>query len=1359
MLPANRHLLPVIGIDIHMVIIMGAPVPLPHPFIGLVFDPMDWVPKIGSTVRINGIPRGNATTDGMLGSKVHIPMGGPFAMAPMIGHDSKNFFGSPKVIAEGSYFSGAGFMIMSCNDVGMPLSITPGKKFKPVPSLYLPTSAAIPIPAGKPVIVGGPYVPDLMGMLMGLAMSFGFGAIMKVGGKAMKKALTAFNHKVLKKFKCTKNLSKKFCKLGFEPVNLINGNVLYNLVDFELPGPIPIKWERSWYSDSGYEGLLGHGCHLNYDLTLLVMESDSGIGIVLPDGRTTAFPLLVAERDEFYNRAEKLTLTCIDHNQYELFDHDTRLTWLFVRKYDNVFKPVALKDKGGLALQFYYNRKNTLEKIIDTAGRQVLLTLDGFSRIVKVEGLHKGQRRTFVEYSYDELGNMVAVTDAYNKTTRMRYANHLMVEKTDRDGQTFYWEYDGAATGARCIHTWGDGGLLEGFIEYHDGFNVVTNSLGEKRLYYFDENDLCIQETDALGNSFFHEYTDTPELYREIDEEGNITGYVYDARGNMTARQKPDGSVMAYMYDERDQLQMATDAAGNATVFVYKDEMISSVVYPDRSLTSYEYDELGRVIAIQNEKEQKTLLTYDNEHNLVAMALPGGATSRWEYDEWGRCITAINPEEQSQTFGYDLLDRVVRIREYDGNKVQLRYNAYEEVVYRADTHHKVDYEYTPLGRMTARKENGTAVYLNYDTEQRLVSLVNERHEVYRFKYDRRGKIIRETGFDGLTKEFKRDAAGKVVRIDRPGGKYSLYEYDLAGRVIRVEHSDGSWEVFNYDANGQLSEAINEYSTVLLKRDAMGNIVREEQGDHIVESKYDKLGRRIEISSNLGATVKVGHNVAGFMSTLQAVNPEGMAWEARLDYDALGRETARWLPGGVEAFHHYDSNGRLEQVVNSGTRRQRHRIYTWNVNSRLHNMINGLTRGMVQYGYDEFANLAWAKYEDNTFDYRSPDKAGNLYRSKQQDDRSYAAGGKLLTANGTKYTYDEEGNLVAKLTANGQHWGYEWLDNGMLKKVIRPDGEAVQFEYDALGRRTAKIFDGYITRWVWNENTPLHEWKYKLKERPTMVIDEWGDVHKDKTEPAHNLITWIFDEGSFRPAAKLTATGQYSIITDYLSTPMEMYDEEGRPTWSVEYDIYGKIRKQQLGNATDCPFRYQGQYEDEETGLYYNRFRYYGSEEGMYLSQDPIGLLGGTTLYGYVYDPNQWVDVWGLAGSGGAYLFGFENGKKYIGKGEAPRMQSSINQRQKQVGNNKLIGKAHVSTGGDNELGKMVEYKAMKDAGFKKGDVPADYLNSHLSGETAWNDPKNKHLQAKATELAAKLKADYDADVKARAEASKVECKK
>ena len=74
--------------------------------------------------------------------------------------------------------------------------------------------------------------------------------------------------------------------------------------------------------------------------------------------------------------------------------------------------------------------------------------------------------------------------------------------------------------------------------------------------------------------------------------------------------------------------------------------------------------------------------------------------------------------------------------------------------------------------------------------------------------------------------------------------------------------------------------------------------------------------------------------------------------------------------------------------------------------------------------------------------------------------------------------------------------------------------------------------------------------------------------------------------------------------------------------------------QEFNTCNDRHFRYQGQYEDVETGLYYNRFRYYDPSIDAYLSQDPIGLLGGNpTLYGYVKDVNSWLDIFGLSRRG------------------------------------------------------------------------------------------------------------------------------
>ena len=65
------------------------------------------------------------------------------------------------------------------------------------------------------------------------------------------------------------------------------------------------------------------------------------------------------------------------------------------------------------------------------------------------------------------------------------------------------------------------------------------------------------------------------------------------------------------------------------------------------------------------------------------------------------------------------------------------------------------------------------------------------------------------------------------------------------------------------------------------------------------------------------------------------------------------------------------------------------------------------------------------------------------------------------------------------------------------------------------------------------NKPLHEWTYHTKDRLQAVVDQWGRVSKDCEEPVSvdNLITWVFEEGTFKLAAKITMDKAYSIITN------------------------------------------------------------------------------------------------------------------------------------------------------------------------------------------------------------------------------------
>ena len=91
----------------------------------------------------------------------------------------------------------------------------------------------------------------------------------------------------------------------------------------------------------------------------------------------------------------------------------------------------------------------------------------------------------------------------------------------------------------------------------------------------------------------------------------------------------------------------------------------------------------------------------------------------------------------------------------------------------------------------------------------------------------------------------------------------------------------------------------------------------------------------------------------------------------------------------------------------------------------------------------------------------------------------------------------------------------------------------------------------------------------------------------------------------------------------------MLDERGEVTWSAEISAWGELRSVE-GDRFACPFRWPGQYEDAETGLYYNRFRYYDPEAGEYVSQDPIGFGGGDNFAAYVHDPLIEFDPLGLA---------------------------------------------------------------------------------------------------------------------------------
>ena len=104
--------------------------------------------------------------------------------------------------------------------------------------------------------------------------------------------------------------------------------------------------------------------------------------------------------------------------------------------------------------------------------------------------------------------------------------------------------------------------------------------------------------------------------------------------------------------------------------------------------------------------------------------------------------------------------------------------------------------------------------------------------------------------------------------------------------------------------------------------------------------------------------------------------------------------------------------------------------------------------------------------------------------------------------------------------------------------------------------------------------------------------------------------------------------------DHLGTPQELTGYSGEIVWSAKYNAYGKVTHLAFGGGEQLeqPLRFQGQYFDAESGLHYNRHRYYNPDIGRYLTPDPIKLAGGLNQYQYTPNPTGWVDPLGLSGN-------------------------------------------------------------------------------------------------------------------------------
>ncbi|WP_244136476.1 RHS repeat-associated core domain-containing protein [Burkholderia sp. BCC0405] len=286
-----------------------------------------------------------------------------------------------------------------------------------------------------------------------------------------------------------------------------------------------------------------------------------------------------------------------------------------------------------------------------------------------------------------------------------------------------------------------------------------------------------------------------------------------------------------------------------------------------------------------------------------------------------------------------------------------------------------------------------------------------------------------------------------------------------------------------------------------------------------------------------------------------------------------------------------------------------------------------------------------------------DPAGNLLKTTERDDRGLDAVNRqpalldnlLKDYAGTHYAYDERGNLCERTTHSTKTvFGWDSFNRMVSARTQEMDARYV---YDALGRRIAKVTEPRLRAHPMAGSSYAQMERQRLKQAHGygLTLYGWdGDTLAYETAWEQRMTThYVYEPGSFTPLLqesgpmaggdkvppRLTSVAYYHC--DQIGTPQELSDGTGALAWSAHYRAWGEA-KEAIGEAARKagirnPIRFAGQYFDAETGLHYNRHRYYDPGSGRFVSKDPIGLAGGINVYQYAPNPTGWVDPLGLTG--------------------------------------------------------------------------------------------------------------------------------
>ena len=1011
-----------------------------------------------------------------------------------------------------------------------------------------------------------------------------------------------------------------------EPVNVVTGEVVDDMVDMSLPGLIPVEWKRIYSSGFSDEtSPLGRG-GWTFSLHQWIEPRADRLVLRNENGRNLHFT-------SAFHRGKRLEVSQTAPGVYCVSSLDTRLVRVFaavVQGGPAVLREIRDSWGNRVELRYFDGRLTT---IVDTAGRELRLTYDERGRIVRVDAWAEGAVCQTMTYAYSDVGELASATDALGHTEWYAYdGKHRMVKKTLTNGVRFYYVYD-EETG-RCVKTWGDGGIHPVALEFDlTERSTVIHGTEEPRKFLWNDKGSVLRE-ETIGGEWAIAKTLDADLYvvEESNAAGEATQSEYDARGNLVRQTDPAGNVTEFEY-RGDVLVRRVGPDGLAIACARDGHgSLTQVKYPNGVAYSLFHDNRGRLAAVQSIEGPFLTCAYDNRHNLVREVDARGAATIFTYDPLGRPLTRTDALGRVTRVEYDAVGNLVAIHNPDGTRTTLEYDGRRNAVRIVDA----------LGQATVREFTGTGVLskqtmpnglswlFKYDSMERLAEVQNPMFERYEFRYDWAGRVRKETTFDGRTLQYQYNKADRLTRVEYPDETWRAFQYDPLGNVV-LETSPHGAQKYKRDKLGRLVEAtVEEYSgkvVVGFERDELGRVIATSQNGQTIRYTYDPLGRRTSRVLPGGETTKYAYDPGG---GLVGLDHDGHA--ITIQRDALGREVRKHIHrGGTDVFSAYDTMDRLlEQSVaapsplGDGSRRAlSHRRWTYDGLGRV-TSIDDARWGTTRYAYDEIGQLVQAVRGTHreVFDY---DAAGSLQAILPEVGNTIhpwtvRTGNLLVHTKDADYEYDQNHRRKKEIRCKdhkptGEVTEYFWDCRDRLREVALPDGTRALYTYDAFGRRVRKEIVPPL-------KGPLEP------ERVRVVQFLWdGDVLAQEVDSEKGKRVYVHEPESFIPLLQQERGEVLTYVNDQVGTPKELVDAAGALAWSAAHSPWGSLQQTSDGSRPpkspdyETPFRLLGQYYDEESGLCHTRFRYFDAAHGRWISPESARLRWRRQSHGVRRLPN------------------------------------------------------------------------------------------------------------------------------------------